>query len=106
MGLNFILSFLSSDDFAELAIQTDQFAQRQAKNASEVTGSQLTNLSPDALTGSSRSSSYSSIVSSSSGDANNGKAKGDKRFSAGGFTPFDPVPGKICSSNNIYFSGA
>ncbi|XP_052281424.1 LOW QUALITY PROTEIN: transmembrane protein 131-like [Dreissena polymorpha] len=64
-----------ADDFAELSIQTDQFAQHQTKSADLIT--RPANISPDGLTSSSRSSSYSSIVSSSSAES---KAKGDKRF--------------------------
>ncbi|XP_060574251.1 transmembrane protein 131-like isoform X2 [Ruditapes philippinarum] len=80
------------DDLSELSIQTDQFAQKQAKVLEP--GTHLSNISPDGLTSSSRSSSYSSIVSNSSGEGANGK-KGDKRTptAVAGYTPFsDTIP--------------
>ncbi|KAJ8297398.1 hypothetical protein KUTeg_023929 [Tegillarca granosa] len=71
-------------DLSELSIQTQEFAQKQAKA--------VNGFSPDLLTSSSRSSSYSSIVSNSSGDGTNGKNKvksgvENKRFPIG-FSPF------------------
>ncbi|KAL4230243.1 hypothetical protein ACF0H5_010629 [Mactra antiquata] len=81
-----------ADDLSELSIQTDQFAQKQAKTLD--VNSHQTNISPDGLTSSSRSSSYSSIVSNSSGEGANGKNKTDKRYNIG-FTPFSetiPMP--------------
>ncbi|XP_053399004.1 transmembrane protein 131-like isoform X2 [Mercenaria mercenaria] len=87
------------DDLTELSIQTDQFAQKQAKSLES--GTHLSNISPDGLTSSSRSSSYSSIVSSSSGEGANGK-KGDKRNpTTPGFTPFsDTIPVPIISKTS------
>lgn len=74
---------LVTDDLSELSIQTDQFARKHIKPTLDL-GPQPS-ISPDGLTNSSRSSSYSSIVSSSSGDGNN-KSK-DKRYPTG-FSPY------------------
>ncbi len=59
-------------DLSELSIQTDQFIQKQSK-AQEAGATP--SFSPEGLTSSSRSSSYSSIVSNSSGEGSNGKNK-------------------------------
>ncbi|XP_046566823.1 transmembrane protein 131-like, partial [Haliotis rubra] len=100
----------SKGDLTELSIQTENFAQKHIKglgsNGSASNGgtnSQLNGFSPEALTSSSRSSSYSSIVSNSSSDSNTNKAKGkqstagDKR--ATGFSPFgeNGLPAEIGS---------
>ncbi|KAL3880717.1 hypothetical protein ACJMK2_032935, partial [Sinanodonta woodiana] len=72
-------------DLSELSLQTEQFAQKHSK----VLETQSNNISPDCLTSSSRSSSYSSIVSSgSNGENGNVKVKGDKGFT-GTYNPFN-----------------
>ncbi|XP_071088410.1 transmembrane protein 131-like isoform X1 [Haliotis cracherodii] len=101
---------LTPGDLTELSIQTENFAQKHIKSlgsngsaSNGGTSSQLNGFSPEALTSSSRSSSYSSIVSNSSSDSNTNKAKGkqstagDKR--ATGFSPFgeNGLPGPIAS---------
>ena len=75
-------ALIFTDDLSELSIQTDQFARKHTKPLDQ--GPQPS-ISPDGLNSSSRSSSYSSIVSSSSGEGN-GKNK-DKRYPAG-FSPY------------------
>ncbi|XP_052077045.1 transmembrane protein 131-like isoform X3 [Mytilus californianus] len=77
----------SPGDLSELSIQTSNFEQKFNKT---VTGS----FSPETLTSSSRSSSYSSIVSNSSNE--NQKAKNDKRFTSP-FPTYSEAPGTIGS---------
>ena len=80
MQQNYILG-----DLSELSIQTSNFEQKFSKNLTS------NGFSPETLTSSSRSSSYSSIVSNSS--AENQKAKTDKRFTSP-FQTFTDSPGK------------
>lgn len=85
-----------TDDLSELSIQTENFTHRHLKTL--VGEHQVNGFSPDTLSSSSRSSSYSDIVSNNNNDTN-GKAKvkspTDKRFSTN-FYPFgeNSIPGR------------
>ncbi|WAQ99558.1 TM131-like protein [Mya arenaria] len=98
-----------SDDFMELSVQTDKFARGEAKTTDAI--SPPSNLSPNGLTSLSRSSSYSSIVSNSSGETKGEKTKGDKRYPAG-FTPFSntgievPLSTAVNSRKNAWGTGS
>ncbi|KAL5012220.1 hypothetical protein ScPMuIL_010771 [Solemya velum] len=87
------------DDLSELSIQTENFTHRHLKTLANE--NQVNGYSPEPMTSSSRSSSYSDIVSNNSSETN-GKAKvkspTDKRFPAS-FYPFgeNSIPGTIGS---------
>ncbi|XP_041357021.1 transmembrane protein 131-like isoform X2 [Gigantopelta aegis] len=90
-------------DFSELSIQTETFAQKHLKPLGSGNNN-INGFSPDALSSSSRSSSYSSIVSSSSSEVNGLKTKAKQTTSEAkrqpaGFNPFGdnglPLPGPL-----------
>ncbi|KAK6172925.1 hypothetical protein SNE40_016488 [Patella caerulea] len=86
---------LTPGDLTDLSIQTQEFASKHIKSFSG--NGNANGFSPDSLTSSSRSSSYSSIVSNSSnGVDNKSKNRTDKRF-ASGFNPFadNGIPGLL-----------
>ena len=87
----------SPGDLSELSIQTSNFEQKFSKNLTS------NGFSPETLTSSSRSSSYSSIVSNSS--AENQKAKTDKRFTSP-FQTFTDSPGAIGSKSKTPTTGS
>ncbi|ESO93808.1 hypothetical protein LOTGIDRAFT_228573 [Lottia gigantea] len=81
---NWDLSNLTPGDLSDLSIQTQDFASKHIKSMNS--NGTVNGFSPDSLSSSSRSSSYSSIVSNSSNGNDNKTKRGsnDKRF----FNPF------------------
>ena len=92
-----------TDDFEELSIQTDKFARTEPGKSSLEPGSAPapTNLSPTGgLTNSSRSSSYSSIVSNGSGDPKGFNPFGETAISSGLSVPVSsPSPPGLTRRN-------
>ena len=86
-----------ADNFGELSIQTENF-EKKLKTAN--------GFSPEGLTNSSRSSSYSSIVSSSSTEGIKTKSPTDNKRYNLGFSPFgeQSIPSRSIISDRLKFS--